>query len=99
MRAARLLAAVAVTGLAASQTPSLSVLRFFPSETAQSTDVVTVTFDRPVAGQLDGTVDPRAIFTIAPAVAELFAASGPATPSIAPWPNCSGWRESCFSTP
>ena len=29
----------------------------------------------------------------APAVAALFADSGPATPAIAPFPNCSGWRE------
>src|SRR5262245_11867376 len=35
--------------------------------------------------------------TIAPAVAALFADSGPATPSIAPWPNRSGVRESRFS--
>ena len=37
--------------------------------------------------------------TMAPAVAELLAASGPATPSIAPLPNRSGSRESCFSMP
>ncbi len=32
-------------------------------------EVVTVTFDRPVAGGLDETVDPKAIFSIEPAVA------------------------------
>jgi hypothetical protein len=34
----------------------------------------------------------------APAAA-LFAASGPATPSIAPWPSSSRWRETFRSTP
>jgi hypothetical protein len=32
-----------------------------------------------------------------PAAAALLAASGPATPSIAPWPNSSGCLESFFS--
>ncbi len=36
--------------------------------------------------------------TSTPAAAALFAASGPATPSIAPCPNSSGWRDSFFST-
>jgi hypothetical protein len=35
--------------------------------------------------------------TSAPVVDELLAASGPATPSIAPWPKCSGYFESRFS--
>ena len=35
--------------------------------------------------------------TSTPADAALLAASGPATPSIAPRPNSSGWRESFFS--
>ena len=39
-----------------------------PSGEAAPTTSVTVTFDRPVAGSLDRTVDPRAVFTIAPAV-------------------------------
>lgn len=68
MRATGLIAAVAFGGLAASQPPALHVLRVSPTDPAEPTDVVTVTFDRPVAGQLDGTVDPRSIFSIAPAV-------------------------------
>src|SRR2546428_116353 len=39
-----------------------------PTDEAAPTSVVTVTFDRPVAGSLDRTVDPQAIFTIEPAV-------------------------------
>ena len=38
------------------------------------------------------------IGTIAPEVAALLADSGPATPATAPWPNCSGCRETRFST-
>lgn len=48
--------------------PPLHVLRFSPTTEADPTSVVTVTFDRPVAGQLSGTVDPNAIFSIAPPV-------------------------------
>ena len=36
--------------------------------------------------------------TSTPAADALLAASGPATPSMAPWPNSSGLRESRFST-
>src|SRR2546430_5410978 len=46
----------------------LKILRTAPADEAAPTSVVTVTFDRPVAGSLDRTVDPQAIFTIAPAV-------------------------------
>src|SRR5262245_13397901 len=66
MRAAVLTAAVGLVGLTA--TPSLHVLRSSPAATAAPTDVVSVTFDRPVAGSLDATVDPRSIFSIQPLV-------------------------------
>jgi uncharacterized protein YfaS (alpha-2-macroglobulin family) len=68
MRVPMLLAALTASGLAVSQQPALQVLRVSPSGAARPTDEVTVTFDRPVAGQLDATVDPRSILTIAPAV-------------------------------
>ena len=68
MMRASLLAAVLLSGLAASPPPSLRVLRVSPTSPAEPTTVVTVTFDRPVAGSLDGTVDPRTIFSIAPPV-------------------------------
>src|SRR4029453_19342161 len=45
---------------------------------------------------LDGNPSERSGIK-APAVAELLADSGPATPSIAPLPNFSGWRERRFS--
>jgi len=68
MRAPLLAAAALLSSLAASPPPALRVLRVSPSSPAEPTAVVTVTFDRPVAGSLDGTVDPRSIFSIAPAV-------------------------------
>jgi hypothetical protein len=46
----------------------LQVLRVTPGSPASPNAVVTVTFDRPVAGGLDATVDARAIFSIDPAV-------------------------------
>src|SRR5690606_31375362 len=53
----------------APQAGPLRVLRVTPTSPADPNDVVTVTFDRPVAGGLDATVDPQSIFSIEPAVA------------------------------
>jgi hypothetical protein len=55
-------------GVVADPGADLRVLRVVPSGDASPTTAVTVTFDRPVAGSLDRTVDPGAVFTIAPAV-------------------------------
>ena len=56
-------------GVVADPGTDLRVLRTVPSGEASPTTTVTVTFDRPVAGSLDRSVDPRAIFSIQPAVA------------------------------
>ncbi len=56
------------TAAADSGTP-LRVLRSGPSQDAAPTAAITVTFDRPVAGSLDHTVDPRQILAIQPQVA------------------------------
>ncbi|HEY0018299.1 MAG TPA: MG2 domain-containing protein [Longimicrobium sp.] len=48
--------------------PVLGVLRTAPEAVAQPEALVTVTFDRPVAGGLDETVDAEALFRIDPAV-------------------------------
>ncbi len=56
-------------GVVADPGADLRVLRVVPSGDASPTTAVTVTFDRPVAGSLDRTVDPGAVFAIAPAVA------------------------------
>jgi hypothetical protein len=62
------IAALVVAGLAASGAPVLKVLRVAPTDDADPTSVVMVTFDRPVARSLDRSVDPQSIFTIAPGV-------------------------------
>ena len=67
-RMSRRLAAVAGLALLSDPAPELRVLRVVPSEEAAPTTAVTVTFDRPVAGSLDRTVDPGPLFRIEPAV-------------------------------
>ncbi len=47
---------------------TLRVLRHAPAATASPVDEVLVTFDRPVAGSLDQSIDASRIFTIEPAV-------------------------------
>src|SRR5687767_2702344 len=59
--------AIASSGDAIAQgVGPLRVIRATPSGTAAPTATVTVTFDRPVAGSLDRTVDPASIFRIEP---------------------------------
>lgn len=63
------LAALAVACLTfSSAAPTLRVLRVTPSGDAEPGTPITVTFDRPVAGGLDRTVDAAAYFRIEPAV-------------------------------
>lgn len=69
MRALHAITVVAIGSVAVSSTTPLRVLRVTPTSPASATSVVSVTFDRPVAGSLDATVDPKRIFTIAPVVA------------------------------
>ena len=64
----KLLAAAALL-LVADPARELRVLRFVPSEDASPTAAVTITFDRPVAGSLDRTVNPKGIFRIEPDLA------------------------------
>src|SRR6476469_4858710 len=47
---------------------TLTVLRHAPSDTASPGNVITVTFDRPVAGRLDATIEAARIFRIEPAI-------------------------------
>lgn len=62
------LATIAVLSAAVSSSaPELRVLRTSASD-AQPDEPITVTFDRPVAGGLDATVDAKAWFGIDPAV-------------------------------
>ena len=83
----RLLAAalaVSLAGLAVTPAPQLGVLRSSPADGADPTAIVSVAFDRPVAGQLDGTVDPKTIFSISPAVPGLVEWQDPITIRFTP---------------
>jgi hypothetical protein len=62
-------AAAIVAGAVLDPGGELRVLRVTPSSDAPPTASVTITFDRPVAGSLDGTVDPKTIFSLVPATA------------------------------
>src|SRR5438309_6386463 len=55
-------------GAVAVSVEPLRVLRVTPDREGDATDAVTVTFDRPVAGGLDASVDPRTVFSIQPRV-------------------------------
>jgi uncharacterized protein YfaS (alpha-2-macroglobulin family) len=61
-------AALILVAHAASGPAPLKVLRVTPSTDADPTTVVMVTFDRPVAGWLDRSIDPQGIVTITPNV-------------------------------
>ena len=70
MRALSAVVTLAITSFAVSGPTPLRVLRVTPTDrdAAPSTSIVSVTFDRPVAGSLDATVDAKRIFSITPAV-------------------------------
>src|SRR5215212_652391 len=64
------LAAVAAAAIAAGSTAApLRIIRTTPVGEAGPLPAITVTFDRPVAGSLDRTVDPATVFKVEPAIA------------------------------
>src|SRR6476660_4779423 len=67
-----LLAAAVVAFAPAASVPAqvgpLRIVRVTPTADAGPLQPISVTFDRPVAGSLDRTVDPAAIFHTEPAV-------------------------------
>jgi uncharacterized protein YfaS (alpha-2-macroglobulin family) len=65
---ARFLLLVGVSAYMADPGDPLRVLRATPTSEAGPASVVTVSFDRPVAGSLDRSVDPGAIFSISPRI-------------------------------
>jgi len=65
--------------LAAADSAPLRVLRTAPADGAAPTSAITVTFDRPVAGSLDRTIDPATILRVAPAVSGAFDWRDPVT--------------------
>src|SRR5216117_2702161 len=68
MRALSAVVTLAISSFVVSSPTPLRVLRVTPTDRAAATTVVAVTFDRPVAGSLDATVDPKRIFSITPTV-------------------------------
>ncbi|MEO8226137.1 MAG: Ig-like domain-containing protein, partial [Gemmatimonadota bacterium] len=66
---ARFILAAGVGALIADSPSALTVLRANPTGPAAPTASITVTFDRPVAGSLDRSVDPRTLLQIVPVVA------------------------------
>ena len=69
MLSSRLLLLLAAAAVATDGPPPLRVIRATPAGTADPASAVTVTFDRPVAGSLDRTVDPKTVLALEPEVA------------------------------
>lgn len=65
---ARFLLLVGVAAYAADPGDPLRVLRTAPGADAGPASVITISFDRPVAGSLDRSVDPARIFSITPRI-------------------------------
>ena len=78
-----LLVAGAALYLTLPPTP-LHVLRVAPTSDAERNATIAVTFDRPVAGSLDRTVDPRRIVRVEPAVDARIEWRDPVTITIVP---------------
>src|SRR5690606_17065299 len=68
MHLARLMLLAATAATLSPATTPLRVMRVTPTTPAQPDAEITVMFDRPVAGGLEATVSPEAIFAIEPAV-------------------------------
>ena len=84
----RLLCYIVALSAAAVSLPAqdgdLRVLRHTPSDTASPGNIVSVTFDSPVAGRLDATIEAARIFRIEPAVAGRVAWRDPVTIRFVP---------------
>ena len=59
---------VLVASIVLDPPSALRVIRTTPAPDAASTAVLSVTFDRPVAGSLDQSVDPATVLTVTPAI-------------------------------
>jgi len=80
----RLTLLVVAAAVAASPPLPLKVIRVAPSGDADPATIVTVTFDRPVAGSLDRSVDPKAVLVIDPALPGTFDWRDPVTVRFRP---------------
>ena len=81
LRVALTVAAVAVV---ADSPSTLRVIRTTPSPEAGPTTTISVSFDRPVAGSLDQSVDPRTVVTTEPAIAGILEWRDPVTIRLTP---------------
>src|SRR5678810_425537 len=68
MPGSRLAFLLVLAALATDAPPPLKVIRVTPDADANPASIITVTFDRPVAGSLDKSVDPRSVLTIEPSL-------------------------------
>lgn len=66
-----------------AQSP-LRILRYSPTDTASSGSIISVTFSRPVAGQLDRTIDARRVISVEPAVKGVYEWRDPITLRFVP---------------
>jgi len=80
----------AVHPLAAQIGGPLRVIRSTPTSDASPVSTISVTFDRPVAGSLDRTVDPKTILSVTPAVAGRLEWRDPVTIRLVPNAPLSG---------
>src|SRR5712671_7404583 len=68
-RSSLLLFAIAAASPAGAQSgATLRIVRVSPSDDASPGSTISVSFDRPVAGSLDRSVDPTTIMSVQPAV-------------------------------
>ena len=67
----RVVAFAAVVGLARGATAqeTLHVMRHAPADTASPSSIITITFDRPIAGALDDSSDAARFVHVTPIVA------------------------------
>src|SRR5687768_2630300 len=79
------LALLVFAAAVAADTPlPLKVIRVAPTGDADPATIVTVTFDRPVAGSLDRSVDPKTVLVIDPALPGTFDWRDPVTVRFRP---------------
>jgi hypothetical protein len=84
MPPSRLTLLLATAALASDAPAPLRVIRVTPTDDATPSSVITVTFDRPVAGSLDRSVDPRSVLTLQPALAGTWDWRDPVTVRLLP---------------
>lgn len=75
----RLTVLLLAAGAVADVVPPLTVIRALPGPDADPGSAITVTFDRPVAGSLDRSIDPRTVLALEPVMQGTFEWRDPVT--------------------